>query len=197
MKKTNSSHMLALVEGAMMLALAWALDFVCAMLPFNRFWVNGGGITLGMIPIVYYSFRRGSAWGIGAGVVFSGLQMLMGWYVPPANTWWAVLLCVLLDYVLAFSILGAADLMTKVMFPKHRLAAYGMSAAAVCLIRYVFSALSGGILWGSYAFEGWNPWAYSILYNGSYMLPNAVLTGILVILLCKTMDPKTLKRMKK
>ena len=198
MKRNYKQHLLALVEGVMMLALAWALDFVCAMLPFNSvWWVNGGGITIGMLPIVYYGFRRGPAWGIGAGVVFSGLQMLMGWYVPPANTWWAILLCVLLDYVLAFCILGASALFAKPFDEKRRLLGYGMGAAIVCLLRYVFSTLSGGILWGSYAFEGWNPWVYSIVYNGSYMIPNAILTAILVVLLCRALDPKTLRPMKK
>ena len=36
MKNKSKQRLLALVEGAMMLALAWALDFVCALLPFNR-----------------------------------------------------------------------------------------------------------------------------------------------------------------
>ncbi|MBE6585855.1 MAG: energy-coupled thiamine transporter ThiT [Ruminococcaceae bacterium] len=197
MKRNYKQHLLALVEGAMILALAWALDFVCALLPFNRAWINGGGITIGMLPIVYYGFRRGPAWGIGAGVVFSGLQMLMGWYVPPANTWWAILLCILLDYVVAFSILGASELFAKTFGQKHRLLGYGMGAVIVCLLRYVCSTLSGGILWGSYAFEGWNPWVYSIVYNGSYMIPNAILTAALAVLLCRALDPKTLRPMKK
>ncbi len=197
MRRNYKQHLLALVEGAMILALAWALDFVCALLPFNRAWVNGGGITVGMLPIVYYGFRRGSGWGIGAGVVFSGLQMLMGWYVPPANTWWAILLCVLLDYVVAFSILGASELFAKPFGGKHRLPGYGLAAVTVCLLRYVCSTLSGGILWGSYAFEGWNPWVYSIVYNGSYMIPNAILTAALTVLLCRALDPKTLRPMKK
>ncbi len=197
MKRNYKQHLLALVEGAMILALAWALDFVCALLPFNRVWVNGGGITIGMLPVIYYAFRRGSGWGIGAGLVFSGLQMLMGWYVPPANTWWAILLCVLLDYVIAFSILGASELFAKLFGRKHRLFGYGMGAVTVCLFRYVCGTLSGGILWSSYAFEGWNPWVYSIVYNGSYMIPNAILTAALAVLLCRALDPRTLRPMKK
>ncbi len=196
MKKNVKQHLLALVEGAMMLALAWALDFVCSLLPFNHAWVNGGGITIGMLPLVYYGFRHGSAWGIGAGLVFSGLQMLMGWYVPPANTWWAILLCVLLDYVLAFTVLGASAFFAKPFEKKHRLLGYGVGAFIVCLLRYACSTLSGGILWGSYAFDGWNPWVYSIVYNGSYMVPNAILTAVLIVLLCRALDPKTLRPMK-
>lgn len=198
MKTNSKKHLIALVEGAMMLALAWALDFVCSLLPFNNIlWPAGGSLTLGMIPLVYYSYRHGSVWGIGAGFVFSGLQIAMGWYMPPANTWWAVLLCVMLDYVLAFAVLGSADFFAKLTGKKYRLAGYGLGAVIVCLIRCVSSILSGAILWGSWAPEGVNVWVYTITYNGSYMLPNALITAILTLLLCKALDPKTLKPMKK
>jgi thiamine transporter len=133
---------------------------------------------------------------VGAGIVFSALQMMMGWYAPPAGTWWAVVLCVLLDYVVAFTVLGLAPLFAR-PFGGHRLVGYGVGAFAVCVLRYVSSVLSGGILWGSYAPAGMNPWVYSLAYNAGYMLPNAVLTGILAVLLCKALDPKTLRPMKK
>lgn len=197
MKNKSKARLMALVEGAMMLALAWALDFVCSLLPFNRIlWPAGGSLTLGMLPLVYYSFRRGSGWGLGAGLVFSALQMIMGWYTPPANTWWAVMLCVLLDYVLAFGVLGSADFFAKVTGKRHRLLGIGVGTVIVCLCRCVLSILSGVLLWGSYAPEGMNVWVYCVTYNGSYMLPNAIITGVLAVLLCKALDPKTLKPMK-
>ena len=194
MRKNNKQQLLCMVEGAMVVALAWAIDFLCALIPSP--FVYGGSISVGMLPIVYYSYRRGTAWGMGAGLVFSGIQMLMGWYVPPANTWWAVVLCVLLDYVLAFTVIGAADLIAK-PFGSHRLVGYGVGAVVVCLCRFVCSFLSGGILWDSYAPEGMNAWVYSLVYNAGYMLPNAILTALLAVLLCKAFDPKTLKPMKK
>lgn len=200
MKTNHKNYLLALVEGAMLLALAWILDYLCGLIPFDKVWVNGGGITIGMLPLVYYSFRHGAKWGIGAGLVFSGLQMLMGFWVPPANTWWAVVLCVLLDYVIAFAVIGTAALFAKAFqngSNTRRLVGYGVGAAVACLLRFVSSFLSGGILWGSYAFEGWNPWVYSLVYNGSYMVPNAILTALCAVLLCKALDPKTLRPMKK
>ena len=150
-----------------------------------------------MLPLVYYSFRHGSVWGLGAGVVFSALQMLMGWYVPPANTWWAVALCVLLDYLLAFAVLGCADLFARLTGKRYRLLGYGAGTAVVCLCRCASSILSGVILWGSYAPEGMNVWVYSLSYNSSYMLPNAAITAVLAVLLCRAIDPKTMKPMKK
>jgi thiamine transporter len=200
-KTNHKKNLLALVEGAMMLALAWVIDYVCALAPYNAIlFPVGGSITIGMLPLVYFAFRHGAIWGMGAGLVFSGLQMLNSFYIPPAQTWWAVLLCVLLDYVIAFTVIGSASLFSKLFGQKNqilRLTGYGMGAVIVCVLRYVSSVLSGGILWGSYATEGMNPWVYSLVYNAGYMLPNAILTGICAVLLCKALDPKTLRPMKK
>lgn len=201
MKSNHKKNLLALVEGAMMLALAWVVDYVCALAPYNGIlFPAGGSITVGMLPLVYYAYRHGIAWGVGAGLVFSGLQIVMGWYAPPAGTWWAFMLCVLLDYVLAFTVMGIAPLFAKPFENKKRilrLTGYGVGAVIVCVLRYLSSVLSGGILWGVYAPESMNPWVYSLAYNAGYMLPNAILTGVLAVLLCRTMDPLTLRPMKK
>ena len=97
---------------------------------------------------------------------------------------------------LKIAVIGIADLLAR-PFGKHRLIGYGVGGVAVCLLRFVCSFLSGGLLWGSYAPEGMNMWVYSLVYNAGYMVPNAILTGVLAVLLCKVLDPKTLKPMKK
>ncbi len=193
-------RILCVTEGALILALSYVIELLCvwlnaisgvgALLPF------GGTITVSMLPIIYYSYRRGALWGFGAGLVYSVLQMLLGFYIPPAGTWWAVLLCVLLDYVLAFSLIGIADLFAKLCGQK-RLVGYCIGAVAVCLLRFLCSFLSGILLYGSYAPEGMNIWLYSLIYNSSYMLPNAVLTAVLAVIFCAALDPKTLRPMKK
>ena len=47
------------------------------------------------------------------------------------------------------------------------------------------------------AFTDGGAWLFSLTYNGGYMLPNAILTGVLTVLLCALLDPVTLRRMKK
>ena len=193
-------RLLCVTEGAIIIALAYVIELLCvwlntvsgvgALLPF------GGTITVSMLPIAYYSFRHGIGWGVGVGFVYSLLQMTLGFYVPPANKWWAVVLCVLLDYVIAFSVIGLSDLFAK-MLGKRRLLGFGTGAVIVCLIRFACSFLSGVILWGSYAPENMNVWVYSLVYNASYMIPNAILTGILAVALCAALDPKTLRPIKK
>ena len=200
MKNTGKNRILCIAEGAVIIALAYVVELVCvwlnaimgigALVPF------GGTITISMLPIAYYSFRRGWIWGIGVGFVYSLLQMLLGFCIPPANEWWAVVLCILLDYVVAFSVVGLADFFAKI-FGGRRLAGYAFGAVTVCLIRFVSSFLSGVILWGSYAPEGMNVWVYSLAYNSSYMFPNAILTGVFAVIVCAAIDPKTLRPMKR
>ena len=192
MKSKQKRYLLCLVEAALLMAVAVVLDYLCKLIPFQ--FPYGGGISISVLPLIYFTFRRGTAWGLGAGTVFSVLQILTGWYPPPANTWWAFLLCLLLDYFLAFSLLGLANLCAK-PFGKFRLVGYGVGAVAVCLLRFLCSFLSGIFLWGSYCPEGMKVWVYSLLYNGGYMIPNAVLTGVCAGLLCRALDPRSLRPM--
>ncbi len=195
--KNTRQNVLALVETAMMAALAVGLELLCQFLPSP--WAYGGSISLGAIPIIYLSYRRGWKWGLSAGFVYSCVQMLLGFYVPPANTFLSIVLCVLLDYVLAFTALGLASVFAapfdKSGKPSARLVGYIIGAIGASALRFVCSFLSGVILWDSYAPEGMNVWVYSLVYNGSYMLGNAAIAAVVLFLLCAAVDPKTLKPM--
>ena len=180
-----------MVECALLVAVAVAIDLI----PFPK-WPQGGSVSLCMIPIVFCSYRNGAKWGLAAGFVLSCVQMIMGFYVPPANTVWAIILCVLLDYVIAFTALGSADIFAK-LCGRFKTAGYAVGAVASGVIRFLCSFLSGVILWDSYAPEGVSVWWYSLTYNGSYMLPNTVIAAVAVTLLCGLIDPKTLKPIKK
>ena len=173
-----------------MVALAVVLDLI----PMPK-WPNGGSLSIAAVPIIYISYRRGLGWGLASGLVYSVIQLITGWYAPPAGTLLATGLCVLLDYILAFTAFGLAVLFAKTR--TNKLVGYGVGAAAVNLIRFLCSFLSGWILWGSYAPEGQPAWLYSLVYNAGYMLPNAVLCAVIIVLLCALVDPKTLRPMKK
>lgn len=196
--KNTRRNVLALVETAMMVALAVGLELLCKFLPSP--WAYGGSISLGAIPIIYLSYRRGSKWGLSAGFVYSCVQMLLGFYVPPANTFIAIVLCVLLDYVLAFSVLGLAGAFAAPFERSGKLAlrltGYAVGAVGASALRLACSFLSGVVLWESYTPEGMNVWIYSLVYNGSYMLGNAAISAVVLLLLCAAVDPKTLRPMK-
>ncbi len=187
-KNTTQSRIRALVECALMVALAIVLDLI----PMPK-WPNGGSLSIAAVPIIYISYRHGLLWGLGSGLVYSIVQMITGFYPPPAGTFLGYVGVVLLDYVLAFTAFGLADLFAKPFTGKAKLVGYGIGAAAVNIIRFICSFLSGWIIWGVYAPEGQAPWLYSLLYNGGYMLPNAILCAVVTVLLCTVVNPKTLR----
>lgn len=191
MKKTTKNNLLALVEGAAMVALAVVLDLIMSLftsLP------NGGSITVATVPLIYYAYRRGTSCGLLAGLVWTFTQLLTGgFYPPPAGTVWANILCFVLDYLVAFTVVGLAPLFAR-LCDKNRIAGYSIGAVAVNILRYLSSSLSGVLLWGSYAPEGMNVWAYSFGYNAIYMIPNAIIAGVLIVPLCLALDPRTLRR---
>ena len=184
MATKSYSRTRTLVECALMIAVGTVLAQIKIFeMPF------GGSVTLvSMVPFILVSFRHGVKWGLFTGFVNSLLQMLLGFYAPPAGTVAAFVGVVLLDYVLAFTLLGLAGVIAKPF--KNHLLGVAAGTAAVCVIRFLCSFLSGALLWGSYqeSYEwarGMSVWLYSFIYNGSYMLPELLITTVCAVILCK------------
>ncbi|GHV09439.1 hypothetical protein FACS1894217_13770 [Clostridia bacterium] len=182
-----------LVESAVLIALGYLLSM------FLKFHVvpNGGSVTaVSMLPILLIGVRNGPVWGFGAAVVYGALQMLQGFYAPPVHDFISYLGVVTLDYLVAFGLLGVAGLG---VFRKSK---WGIVAAAPVAIglRYISHILSGAIIWGVYSVEifgrdigEYSTWIFSIIYNGTYMIPEIILTTIVAALLVKA-APQLLER---
>ena len=181
MEKTNrtSSHLniRSLCEGAILVALGFVLSFVKLYeLP------NGGSLTPAMFPILLYGLRWGLGPGLTAGFVFGLLQMIF----DGAYAWgWQSMI---LDYLLAFTPLGLAGLFKG--------KAWGIFPGTVigCLGRFIIHYISGVTIYriieptaipGLGTFD--NAVLYSIVYNGSYMLPNTLLALVIAAVLYKPM----------
>lgn len=170
----TSSKTRYLAEGAMLIAMATILSYIKLFeLP------QGGSITLEMLPIVIMGLRNGTKWGCFTGFVHGVLQMIIGFSnVMYCATLLSQIGCILLDYVLAFTVLGLAPVFVKLA--KNRLAGVTIGAIIVGLLRFVCSFLSGWLLWGSYAPEGTGAVVYSLTYNGSYMIPNIIIMAVII-----------------
>ncbi|MCR5521598.1 MAG: energy-coupled thiamine transporter ThiT [Lachnospiraceae bacterium] len=171
-----------LVEGAVMLALATALSFIrIYKLPW------GGSITLfSMLPIVLFSIRRGLKAGLAVSFLFSLIQFfqgigdgLFGWGLTPVM----LIACILLDYIIAFTVLGLGGL-----FRKKKTAGWIGGIVIAITLRFVMHFLSGVVIWESFG-ELWEGFStdssvlYSLLYNGSYMLPELIITTVVAVIL--------------
>jgi len=201
-----------LTESAMLLALAIVLELVAKLvipeLPF------GGQITLvSMLPVVLISYRHGMKWGFVAAFAYALLEMaigmktvsaafLPGYFGDGVMIVNALLMC-LLDYVVAFTVLGLGGIFRdRVEEPGKAL----MCGSLVALgARYLSHIASGYILFANYAEwfftqEGFPAWGarlvesldpvtlgivYSVVYNGMYMVPEMLLTAIVALLLAR------------
>ena len=160
-----------------MVALAVVLSFIRV---YKLPW--GGSITLlSMLPIVVFSIRRGIGWGLGCSFIFALFQFAQGvgdglftWGLTPVM----LIACIFLDYLGAFSVLGIAGIFRSKGNTGNII---GTVIAITC--RFLFHFLSGVIIWKSYG-ELWNGFStdnsvlYSLLYNGSYMLPEMIFTTV-------------------
>lgn len=148
-------------------AVAIALAVVCSMIKLFEMPMGGSVTLLSMLFIVLIAYWYGPYVGIMTAVAYGLVQFVMEpiFYTLPQ---------MLLDYPLAFGALGFAGFFSKKKFGLQ--IGYLVGVAG----RFVFATLSGVIFFASYAPEGMNPWVYSILYQGSYLLPEAIVTLILI-----------------
>ena len=170
MSKTYSKTR-TLVECALMIALGTVLaNIKIYELP------NGGSITLfSMVPFILVSFRHGVKWGLFTGFVNSLLQMLLGFYAPPAPGLLPLVGMILLDYVLAFGVMGIAGLGRGK--PHGIFWGSVLGGAARFVVHYIsgitiYKILAPTEIFGT-VFD--NPALYSLIYNGSYVVIDLVL----------------------
>lgn len=166
---------------ALLTALSAVLVFVSKALPSP--WLQGGSITLAsMVPVIVASIIIDYKYGILSGIIFALIQMMTGFYPPPTQTFMNFFLVVMLDYILAFGVLGTAGIF-HTMFRK-RTWAIPLSGFIVTLLRYVCHILSGLLIWGVYA-EDTTVLAYSLVYNGTYMIPEIIITTVVLAALSR------------
>ncbi len=169
-----------LVEGALMVALAFALS----MIPFFQLpW--GGSITcFSTLPIIVMSLRHNAKWGVGTAVVYGVAQMFQGMSsVVAAQTALAMIGCALLDYILAYACVGFTGLIARrISRPTLGLAA---GIVATGLMRLTCSFLSGILIWHAWAPEGMPVWWYSLSYNAGWCLPDVAIVLVAALLLSR------------
>lgn len=155
-----------------MLALSAALSFTeIIKMPM------GGGVTLlSMLPVMLISVRYGVGTGLCEAFAFSLFNLLQGLLSGNVFVFCegaaAVVTVVLFDYILPFSLLGLCGLSLKI----KRNAPCAVAGIFVCILfRFVCHYVTGVVIWGQWA-EDMSVYLYSLVYNGSYLLPEAVLT---------------------
>ena len=130
----------------------------------------GGSITLcSMLFVCLIGYWYGPRISLTTGLAYGLLQLVTGPYI-------VFPLQVLVDYPLAFGALGLSGFFWN---SKHGLIKGYLVGV---LGRYMFAVLSGWLFFGAYAWEGWAPLPYSLAYNAAYLVPEAVVTLMLLFL---------------
>jgi thiamine transporter len=132
---------------------------------------QGGSITLAsMVPIIWLALRRGPKVGIATGIIYGMIQfMLLPYAINPIQ--------VLLDYPLAFAVLGLAG-----FFPEKPI----IGATIAITARFMMHFIAGAVYWAPIYAPEVDPIVYSSVYNASYLLPELLISGILLYILQKT-----------
>ena len=148
-------------------AVALALAMVCSMIKFANL-PMGGSVTLcSMLFIVLIGYWFGPYVGLTTAFAYGLLQFVVEpiFYTLPQ---------MLIDYPLAFGALGLAGFFAG---KKHGLQ---LGYLVGVIGRYIFAVISGVVFFGAYAPDGTPAIVYSLGYNATYIVPEAVITLIII-----------------
>lgn len=151
-------------------SVAIALAMVTSMLKLFELPMGGSVTLFSMLFVSLIGYWYGLGSGLMAAVAYGFLQLIADPYIISLPQ-------MFVDYIFAFGALGLSGVFAG---KKHGLVAgYLLGVAG----RFVFTFLSGLIFFGTYAADyGMTPAVYSLLYNGSYLAAEAVITVVIILL---------------
>jgi thiamine transporter len=171
MSQANVSNARKLAEAAVMLAVATVLSLIKFIdLPY------GGSVTVAcMLPVVIISYRHGIKFGLLTGFVFGLIQQLLGLNtLSYVTTWQSIIAVIMLDYIIAFMLIGLGGMFKKLSSQANALL---LGTIVVCVLRYICHVISGATVWAGLSIPTNAALIYSIGYNATYMIPEAIITA--------------------
>ncbi|MHC4891144.1 MAG: energy-coupled thiamine transporter ThiT [Planctomycetota bacterium] len=141
----------------------------------------GGAVTLGsMVPVMWLSMRRGVYAGIIAGTLFGIMALLIDIVLLPYSPI-ATPLQAVLEYPIAFSVLGFAGILHK------KTVGFAMAGVAISVfIKFLVHYFVGVFIWFYvYEFPAFGQYIYPAVYNGLFLVPEFIISAILIVLLVK------------
>ncbi len=167
-----------LAASGIMIALAAILSMI-KLIPMPQ----GGALTpCSLLPICMISIIYGVKWGLGTGLAYAGVQLMMSF--SQVMSWGlsasALTVSFVFDYILGFAVLGLAGI-----FRNQKGWGIGAGIAVAIALKYIAHVISGGIAFGVFMPEQFsNVWIYSLAYS-SYLLPEMLITIAGAYALCR------------
>ena len=180
-KSTN--RVKVLVECAVMVALATVLSLIKLYeLPY------GGSVTAAsMLPILIIAYRHGTGVGLGTALVYGVIQQLLSLKtLGYVSTWQSTVAVIMLDYVVAFAVIGLGGIFRK----KGRSAASAIlwGGFFVCILRYICHVISGATVWAGISIPTKAALIFSLSYNATYMIPETIILLTVGVYLASVLD---------
>jgi thiamine transporter len=161
----SATRVKVLAETTVFIALTIVLKDV---LPPIYHMPQGGSVTIaGLVPLIWFALRRGPKYGVFAGSIYGIIHaFLPGAYIMhPLQGF--------LDYPLAFAALGLAGAFKK----------WPVVGIAVGIVgRFLCSFVAGIVFFTSFSIDGV---VGSAIYNGFYLIPEFIITAIVIYILLK------------
>lgn len=173
-----------IVEAGIMLALSLVLSRIKVYQA-----PMGGSVTAGsMIPILLFAMRWGASPGVIVGMTFGILKLMLGGYVlSPIQA--------ILEYPVAFGFLGLAGIFSNRNNDDLTRGGYYFKTVSSVLLaiigRFTCHFTAGMVFFREYAGDQ-NPWIYSLLYQSSYLIPEFIVSTIIISIIWKPLN-KALK----
>lgn len=184
MKQTKKKRILQIAESAIMLGLATALSIIT----FFKLPAGGSVTPFSMLPVLIIAYRYGMKWGFLVGGVYGLIQMVLDLNALSYATNALAAICIILfDFAVAFGVLGFGGLFRKF---KNQAVGFSLGVIVACTLRFLCHFITGITVWADYAEGVWGVIIYSLTYNGSYMLPELVITTAVGALLMSFLDFK-------
>lgn len=153
------------------IALFSACTFVLSKIQLIQYPQGGGINLLSSLPILMIGLLYGPVTGMTCGLVAGLISLIGGAYViHPAQF--------LLDYILPTMFLGVSGL-----FGSETKKKIFLGCLLAVLLKETSHILSGCVFFAEYAWEGWNPIAYSMAYNLSGTGVEGLLSSIVLTIL--------------
>ena len=166
-------------------AIMIAIGSVLSMLKID--FVMGGGLTIcAMLPLVMVSFKYGTKWGVFTAFVYSILQCLLGLdNVQYATSVGMAIAIILLDYIVAYTVIGFSGIFKDKA--KNFKSALILGISITFFARFLCHFATGWVIWDALWPNEFGMAAplYSLCYNGSYMLAEAIISSVCGMIIFK------------
>jgi len=126
---------------------------------------QGGSVTLGaMVPLLFLTYRYGAGIGCLAGFVYGMINLMQDAFIVHP-------LQVLFDYPLPYMALAIAAAVPGRIY---------LGAALAFAARFLCHYVSGVVFFASYAPPDMSPYLYALVFNATYLVPEAIICLLLL-----------------